>query len=105
MKSENTPSQNSIAPGEVIKLHTRFGSLSRGKCWGKCFPHKTAPVGSFDWVDKSDGTLYLTKPGYYIVGSNDGYNRSAKGEFHLAATEPVVDAVGIANANSTEGVR
>lgn len=84
MKSENTPSQASIAAGETVELNTRFGGLSRGKCWGKFYPGKTRATGDFEWVEKSSGgTLYLTGPGYYVVGSNDGFNRQARGEFHL----------------------
>lgn len=89
MKTDHTPNQDSIKPGEVITLRTRFGDLSRGRCWGKCFPGKSTPTGDFVWVDKSGGKLYLTESGYYIVGSSDGFNRSAKAEFYLApATEP-----------------
>jgi hypothetical protein len=84
MKTDNTPSQDSIAEGEVIDLATRFGGCSRGKCWGKCYPGKSKPVGDFEWVDKSGGTLYLTKPGYYLIGSNDGFSRQARAEFGLA---------------------
>jgi hypothetical protein len=83
MKSENTPLKKTIKQGEIIELNTRFGSLSRGKCWGKCYPNQTRPKGEFVWVDKSQGTLYLDQPGYYIVGSGDGFNRSAKSEFVL----------------------
>lgn len=86
MKSENTPSQTTIAPGEEIKLSTRFGGLSRGKCWGKYYPNQTRAKGDFDWVAKSNGNLFLTGPGYYVVGSDDGFSRKARGEFHLAAT-------------------
>jgi hypothetical protein len=85
MKSENTPSKTTIAPGETIELHTRFGSHSQGRCWGKCYPGMTRPKGDFAWVDKTGGTLYITEPGYYIVGSSDGFNRSAKAEFVLRA--------------------
>lgn len=85
MKSENTPDQGTIAPGETVKLRTRFGGLSRGRCWGKFFPGKSGPKGGFEWCGKSGGTLYLTGPGYYIVGSSDGFSRQAKSEFHLAA--------------------
>lgn len=84
MKHENTPSVNSIAPGETIELRTRFGGLSRGKCWGKFFPGSKRPVGDWEWVDKTNGTLYLPAPGYYIVGSGDGFSRSAKAEFYIA---------------------
>lgn len=86
MKRENTPSQTTIAPGQTIELETRFGGLSRGKCWGKFFPSKTRATGDFQWVGKdSNGALYLTGPGYYVVGSSDGFSRAAKGEFHLAS--------------------
>jgi len=95
MKSENTPRHSTIAPGETIELSTRFGGLSRGKAWGKYFANRKRPVPStdFEWVDKTGGTLYLSGPGYYIVGSNDGFNRSAKSEFYLAATEPLAEAI------------
>ena len=87
MKTENTPSQDTIASGETIELSTRFGSLSRGKCWGKCYPGKTRPTGDFEWVEKHNGTLYLTKPGFYIVGSNDGFARKAQAEFTLSESK------------------
>lgn len=82
-KHENTPAADSIGAGETIELKTRFGGLSRGKCWGKYFPNQKRPTGDFEWVDKSNGTLYLTGPGYYIVGSSDGFSRDARAEFHL----------------------
>jgi hypothetical protein len=86
MKRENTPSQDTIAPGETIELTTRFGGLSRGKCWGKFFPGKTRATGDFEWVEKDrNGSLYLTGPGYYVVGSGDGFSREARGEFELKA--------------------
>lgn len=84
VKSENTPSQSTIKPGETISLSTRFGNLSRGKCWGKCFVGSKKPKGDFVWVEKSGGTLLLTEPGYYVVGSDDGFQRKANGEFYLA---------------------
>lgn len=95
MKSENTPRQSEIGPGEVIKLSTRFGDCSRGKAWGKYFANRKRPVPAtdFEWVDKTGGTLYLSGAGYYIVGSNDGFNRSAKAEFYLGPSEPLVAAI------------
>jgi hypothetical protein len=92
MKPENTPNQSTITPGETIELNTRFGHCSRGKAWGKCFPGQTRPVGDFDWVDKTGGTLYITKPGYYVVGSSDGFSRSAKSEFCLTLAPEKVSA-------------
>lgn len=92
MKHENTPAQTTITAGQVIALTTRFGICSRGKCWGKFFPGKATPTGDFEWVEKSNGKLYLSGVGYYIVGSSDGFNRQARAEFSLteaSATEPV----------------
>lgn len=83
-KSENKPTQAAIAPRETIKLETRFGGCSRGKCWGKFFSGQTRPTGSFEWVEKNGGTLYLTGHGYYVVGSSDGFSRKAQSEFCLA---------------------
>lgn len=85
MRSENTPDTKYIRPGETIKLSTRFGGASRGRAWGKCFRGKCRPTGDFEWVDKTGGTLYLTEPGYYIVGSHDGFRRKARAEFVLLA--------------------
>lgn len=85
MKNETTPFESSIKAGQTIKLVTRFGQCSRGKAWGKCFVGKQRPIGDFEWVDKTGGTLYLTQPGYYIVGSDDGFSRKAKAEFLLEA--------------------
>lgn len=85
MKAEYTPEKETIASGEVIELRTRFGGLSRGHSWGKVYPGKTAPIGAWNWVDKEGGTLYLTEPGFYIVGSSDGFNRKAKATFVLKA--------------------
>lgn len=95
MRTEHVPGQSTIAPGETIGLSTRFGYLSRGKAWGKYYANRKRPVplDDFEWVDKSGGTLYLTGPGYYIVGSNDGFNRSAKAEFYLGIAEPVAAAI------------
>lgn len=84
MKNENKPTETSIAPAQVIKLNTRFGGCSRGKCWGKYFANKTTPTGGFDWVEKSNGNLFLSGPGYYIVGSSDGFSRDARAEFYIA---------------------
>lgn len=94
MKSENTPSVSEIAPGQEIKLSTRFGSCSRGKSWGKYYPNKTRATGYFEWVEKcnSGATLVLTGPGFYVVGSDDGFARKARGEFHLAAANTEVPA-------------
>lgn len=83
IKTENTPDVEYIKPGETIELVTRFGRLSRGHAWGKCFKGKSRPKGDFEWVDKTGGTLYITDAGYYIVGSSDGFNRRARAEFEL----------------------
>lgn len=85
MKTDNKPSQSSIKLGETIKLTTRFGGLSRGKCWGKYFPNQDRAKGDFEWVEKANGVLYLSGPGYYVVGSDDGFSRKARAEFHLDA--------------------
>jgi hypothetical protein len=86
MKTDNTPSQASIKPGEEIKLTTRFGGLSRGKCWGKYYPNQTRAKGDFVWVDKdNNGNLFLTGPGFYVIGSDDGFARKARAEFCLSA--------------------
>lgn len=85
MKTDKTPAKSTIAKGETIELTTRFGVMSRGKCWGKYFPNKTRPTGDFQWVEKHNGTLYLQGPGYYLIGSSDGFSREARAEFHLAA--------------------
>lgn len=89
MKEENTPSKSSIKSGATIELETRFGGLSLGKCWGKFYPGKTRATGDFDWVEKSGGTLYLSGPGYYIVGSSDGFSRAARAEFTLSEKKVV----------------
>lgn len=84
MSTENTPSKSVIKSGESITLTTRFGGLSRGKCWGKFFPGQTKAKGDFQWVEKdSNGTLTLEGPGFYIVGSSDGFSRKAQAEFTL----------------------
>lgn len=82
---ENTPDQKFISPGETIELVTRFGGLPRGKCWGKRYP-----VGSDGyvestrtWVPRRRGTLIITDPGYYVVGSDDGFHHRAKVAFVL----------------------
>lgn len=94
MKSENTPSVEAIAPGETIKLNTRFGGCSRGKCWGKYYPGQTRAKGEFSWVDKDrNGNLFLEGPGFYVVGSSDGFSREARGEFCLAAAPVLAPAV------------
>lgn len=101
MKSESVPKQDAIKPGETIELQTRFGGLSRGKCWGKCFPGKTRPTGEFRWVEKNSGTLYLTEPGYYLVGSSDGFSREARGQFCLAAAPaPQVESLQVSVSNA-----
>lgn len=87
MKTENTPSQTSISKGETIELRTRFGHCSRGRSWGKYYPHKDRPSGDFVWVEKRNNTLLLDGPGYYVVGSSDGFSRSAKAEFFLPETQ------------------
>ncbi len=88
MKRENTPEKSTVAPGETIKLNTRFGGLSRGKCWGKYFPNKSRATGDFEWVEKdSNGNLYITGPGFYVVGSSDGFSREARGEFEITASK------------------
>lgn len=82
-KSENTPTRSTIAAGEKILLDTRFGCMSRGKCWGRFYPGKSRATGDFEWVEKKNGSLVLAGPGYYVVGSNDGFSRKAQGEFEL----------------------
>lgn len=88
IKSENTPSQSTIAPGEEIHLSTRFGACSRGKSWGKYYPGKTRATGDFEWVEKANSgrVLVLTGPGFYVIGSDDGFSRRARGEFTLTAS-------------------
>lgn len=57
-------------------IHTRYGSLSRGKCWGKWYAGQTGPRGNFEWVPKDGGTLYIPDgPGFLQWGSNDGFSR------------------------------
>lgn len=93
MKRENTPSQDTIKAGETIELSTRFGGLSHGKCWGKFYANKTRATGGFEWVEKDkSGTLFLTGPGFYEVGSGDGFSRKARGSFTLiSAAELTVE--------------
>lgn len=93
MKSENTPSKSEISPGETISLETRFGGLSQGKCWGKYYPNQMGAKGAFEWVEKRNGNLILSGPGYYVVGSNDGFSRKAQGEFYLAAGKTVEERI------------
>ena len=89
MKTENKPKSETISAGETIALNTKFGGLSRGRCWGKFFPNKKTPTGDFEWVEKRGGTLHLSGPGFYIVGSSDGFHREAKSSFVL--TEQIED--------------
>lgn len=92
MKTENSPSQDTIKSGEEIKLSTRFGNCSRGKCWGKYYPNKKRASGDFEWCEKQGGSVFLTGPGYYIIGSDDGFSRKARTEFYLAPAETAVTA-------------
>jgi hypothetical protein len=55
-----------LARGERLAVKTRFGDMSRGKCWGR--------NGDGTWADKEGGTVYLT-PGEWKVGSDDGFRR------------------------------
>ena len=87
MKTDNTPTKTTIASGETIELTTRFGVMSRGKCWGKYYPNKKRPTGEFEWVEKHNGVLFLRGPGYYVIGSNDGFSRKASAEFELKAEQ------------------
>lgn len=101
-KNESKPEVAEIGQGETIRLVTRFGNLSRGRCWGKCYPGQSRPRGEWHWVEKSGGTLYLDEPGYYVVGSSDGFSREARGEFCLRAKVETVapeveDAIGRVN--------
>lgn len=86
-QAENTPKRKTIKPVEVIELETRFGSHLNGECWGKCFPGKTMPVGDYEPCHQHGGTLYLNKPGCYIVGSHAvdgaGVSRQASAIFVL----------------------
>lgn len=96
MKSDYQPDKTTIAPGEVITLRTRFGDLSRGRCWGKYFPNKSTPTGDFQWVEKHGGKLYLSGPGFYVIGSNDGFNRKAQSSFELTAAAPAANPTELA---------
>jgi hypothetical protein len=49
-----------------IGIPTRYGHLSRGKCWGRQGSGK-----SVTWAEKIDYIVYLT-PGVWTVGSDDG---------------------------------
>lgn len=81
--AENVPTEEGIARGDVIELQTRFGSHSRGRCWGRYYPNRSRATGDWRWVEKQRGTLFLEGPGYYVVGSHDGFQRKAKAEFYL----------------------
>lgn len=55
-----------VSTGETIPIETRYGSKSRGKCWGR--------NADGEWAEKDEGTVFLT-PGKWTVGSDDGFNR------------------------------
>lgn len=52
-----------------IGIMTRYGHLSRGKCWGRQGNGKNVT-----WAEKANGIVYLT-PGVWTVGSDDGFKR------------------------------
>jgi hypothetical protein len=61
------------------KLDTRYGHLSRGRCWGKWFAGRSTPTGDFEWVEKDGGTLYVPEgEGLLLYGSSDGFRRAEK---------------------------
>jgi hypothetical protein len=94
LKSENTPSKSTIKAGEEITLSTRFGGCSRGKSWGKFYPGKSRATGDFEWCEKvnNGAAVVLTGAGFYVVGSDDGFNRKARGEFALMEEKEAVPA-------------
>lgn len=55
-----------------VEVETRYGGLSRGKCWAR-----RAGRGDAEWADKRGGTVLLTE-GEWVVGSDDGFRRKDK---------------------------
>jgi len=51
------------------EIHTMYGNLSRGKCWGKWYENKKIPVGKFDWCEKNGGTLYVPMGAVFAAAS------------------------------------
>ena len=58
----------------TVKIYSRYGGLSRGKCWGR-----QGTGDAVRWADKSGSALYLT-PGRWVVGSDDGFRRKDRGD-------------------------
>ena len=54
---------------KTVKIVSRYGGLSRGKCWGR-----QGTGDNVRWAEKDGSFLYLTL-GTWHVGSTDGFSR------------------------------
>ena len=64
--------------GAELAVETRYGHLSRAKCWGR--------DTSGRWARKDGGTVYLTE-GLWTVGSDDGYRRKERETWAVVAVQ------------------
>jgi len=64
-----------VAPVGPVRVRTRYGALSRGKCWGRLGTGRDVA-----WADKDrdHGVVLLDRPGVWTVGSDDGFRRNEK---------------------------
>jgi hypothetical protein len=69
-----------LTRGKKLIIRTKYGDLSRGKCWGKFYAGKDCAAGDFVWAAKRGGQLVIDEAGYLVYGSDDGFSRRQKAE-------------------------
>lgn len=93
MKIESMKLEN-YYPG--VRIRTRFGGLSRGKCWGR-----QGAGASPTWARKDGDIVILDAPGKWIVGSNDGFNRKESDTYYVEPEPPAITDEVIAEIRAT----
>lgn len=72
--------------GASVRVSTRFGALSRGKCWARMGRGQ-----SVEWADKDGGAVMLPA-GKWTVGSDDGFSRKEQTEWTVVSIAGVLIA-------------
>lgn len=68
-----------IGAAQELRIKTRYAHLSHGSCWGKRFNsprERDRSDGAFTWCAKAGEQVCVDGPGYYLIGSSDGFNRT-----------------------------
>lgn len=75
--------EENFYPGD--RISTRFGGLSRGRCWGR--------LGTGDnvtWAPKDGSYVTLPSPGKWTVGSSDGFSRKESSTYTVVVEPATV---------------